>query len=234
LSKSSFPLLIEGIFGIFYQRIDVVLAGKLISTEAVAYYSVALKFVDFAIFIPLALVQTLSPLLVQKFEKVNYNIHDEEYIKFKRKLGDVVTYSGILMSAFLFLAAGPIILILYGHDYDKSIPILHILAWKGLFCGLGFSASAMIITEGRQKLVYVTNIIGGAINVSLSLILIPRIGLIGVAISTIVSFGIGTYFSNFLFPLYRIDFMFQSDFLFRGPKRLISYLNESLKKQHKQ
>lgn len=230
LSVSSTPLFIEGIASIFYQRIDVVLAGRFISTEAVAYYSVALKFIDFAVFIPLAIVQTLSAMLVRKFEKANYNPLDKEYLEFKRKMGDIVTYAGLSVSIFLFLAAGPLVTILYGAEYEESVGILRVLAWKGLFCGLGYSASAMIIAEGRQKYIYWTNIIGCVINLALSFLLIPRYGLYGVAFSTIISFGIGTYFANYLIPLYKVDFRFQSEFLLRGSGRIVKYVKAHFSK----
>jgi O-antigen/teichoic acid export membrane protein len=229
LMVSSFPLFIEGITGVFYQKIDVVLTGKMVNTEAVAYYSVALKFIDFAIFIPLVIVQTLTPMLVKKFEEAGEDKKHPTYVEFKNKLGDLVTYSGLVISLFLFIAARPLILILYGHEYEQSILILQILSLKGLLCGLGYSASAMIITEGRQRISFLTNIIGGATNIILSLILIPAYGIVGVALSTIISFSIGTYFANFFIPLYRIDFLYQTGFLFKGAKRITKYLKGAFK-----
>lgn len=231
LMASSFPLFIEGITGVFYQKIDVVLTGKMINTEAVAYYSVALKFIDFAIFIPLVIVQTLTPMLVKKFEEAGEDRNNTLYIEFKNKLGDLVTYSGLIITLFLFIAARPLILILYGHEYENSILILQILSLKGLLCGLGYSASAMIITEGRQRYAFLTNVIGGATNIILSLLLIPQYGIIGVALATIMSFSIGTYFANFFIPLYRIDFLYQSGFLFKGGRRIFSYI-KGISKKH--
>jgi len=218
--------LLEGITGMFYQKIDVVLTGKLINTEAVAYYSIALKFVDFAIFIPLVLVQTMAPMLTRKFEEANFDPKNLMYIDFKNKVGDLITYSGFFITIFLILAASPVISILYGADYKSSIPLLQILAIKGLFCGMAYPVSIIIITEGRQRWVFLTNIIGGIAYILLSFTLIPMYGLIGVALATLFAFIVGAYFANFFIPLYRIDFYYQTGFLFKGPKRILKYLKD--------
>jgi O-antigen/teichoic acid export membrane protein len=224
LLYGSFPLLLEGVTGVFYQKLDVVMTGKLLDAEAVAYYVVALKFVDFAIFIPLVLIQTMTPMLVRKFEECNYDRENSEYIRFKNKVGDIITYSGLFVTLCLIISAYPVITILYGADYHLSIPLLQILAIKGLFCGLAYPVSAIIVSEGRQKLVFLTNVIGAAVYIVLSFILIPKLGLTGVALSTLISFIVGAYFANFLIPRYRKDFYSQTGFLFKGPKRIIGYL----------
>jgi len=228
---ASTPLLLEGIAAVLYQKIDLVMAGRFIGNEAVGYYAVALKFINFAIFIPLALTQTLSPLLIQKYEAAKYNANNKAYALYRQKVGDIIIYSGLFVSLALFIMAKPIINILYGPEYHDSIEIMKILAWKGLFCGLGYTASVMIVTEGRQKYIYLRNIIGGILNLTLNLLLIPLIGLKGVAIATIISFGVATYIANVFIPIYRKDFYLQTNFLFKGNLRLIIYIKSILKKK---
>lgn len=223
---SSFPLFFEGIAAVLYQRIDVVMAGKFIDPESVGYYSVAIKFVSFAIFIPLVIAQTLSPLLVQKFEKSGNDLANKDYQEYKQKVADFIILSGVTVSLGLFFLAKPVILILYGQEYSHSVDILRILAWKGLFCGLGYAGSALIIAEGRQKYVYLRNIIGGILNLFLNFLLIPRYGINGVAFATIVSFGVATYVSNLFIPMYRVDFMAQSNSLLNGWGRMLKYFKE--------
>lgn len=223
LMYSSFPLLLEGITGILYQKLDVVLTGKLISTEAVAYYAIALKFVDFAVFIPAVLVQTFEPMLIRKLEEADYDVNNENYLAFRNKIGDITTYSGILITVFLIIIAKPVITILYGTDYSASIPLLQILAIKGIFCGIAYPVSIIIVAEGRQKYAFLTNIVGAAAYLLLSITLIPLYGLTGVALSTIFAFIVGSYLSNLIVPLYRKDFRYQTGFLFKSHKRIFKY-----------
>lgn len=218
---TSAPLLIEGVAALLYQKIDIVMIGKFINSTEVAYYSVAHKFVEFGIFIPMVLTQTLSPLLVQKLESVNGDRTDITYKKYRQKIGDMIVHSGMFVSVLLFFLASPIISILYGAEYYASIPLLKLLAWKGLFCGLGYTASIVIITEGRHNLIFLTNVVGGALNLILNLLFIPRFGVRGVAWATLISFCVATYIANFFFKKYRNDFYLQTNYFFLGGFRII-------------
>lgn len=226
LILSSIPLFVDGVASIFYQKIDVVMAGKFIGAESVGYYSAALKFVAFALFIPLVITQTLNPLLVQKFEEFNNNPFNKEYLAYKQKVADIIIFSGTIISITLFFLAKPLILILYGNDYAQAVDILRVLSWKGIFCSLGYAASILIITEGRQKYFYLSNIVGGILNLSLNFLLIPRLGLIGVAFAAMISFCIATFVCNMFIPLYRVDFKTQSNSLFFSWLRLYRYIKE--------
>jgi O-antigen/teichoic acid export membrane protein len=232
LIKNSAPLLLSGISAILYQKIDVVMVGKLINVQSVGYYSAALKFIQFSIFIPLVISQTLSPLLMQKLESVKYDTNNKQYINYRNRFGDLIVYSGLLISIFLFVFAAPMINILYGKEYSKGINILRILAWKGFFSGIGFAGSQIIIYEGRAKLVYLRNIIGGTLNLALNFLLIPYFGVKGVALATIISYSAGTFFSNFFITPYRKDFLLQCQFIFKGNLRIIQYIRILINKRY--
>lgn len=222
----SFPLLLEGISAIFYQKIDVFMAGKFINEEAVGYYSVALKFVAFALFIPLVLSQTFSPLVVSKLESVKNNVLAKDYILYKRRVSDIMISLGILITVALAIAAPFIIKILYGDEFLPAIGILVVLSVKGMFSAIGFSGNIIIVAEDKLKYVYLRNVIGAVLNVGLNILFIPKYGVLGIAYATGISYGVANLFANYFIPYYRSIFFHQINSIFIGPFRSFKYGKE--------
>lgn len=69
LIKQSFPLLLSGAAVIVYQRIDQVMIGNMIDKASVGVFSVASRFVEIIIFVPVVMSQTITPLLIRTREK---------------------------------------------------------------------------------------------------------------------------------------------------------------------
>ena len=112
---------------------------------------------------------------------------------------------------------------LYGSEYSEAIPLLRIVAWKGLFVAMGISSGLLIITEGLQKWVVLRNLSGCLINVALNLLWIPKWGAMGSAWATLISFFMATFVVHAFIPAYRFVFKIQCWAILGGWRRILNY-----------
>ena len=82
-----------------------------------------------------------------------------------------------------------IIFLIFGSEYIKAAMSLSIYVWAGVGVSLGVAMSYYLLTENYNRISMTVAIIGAVINILLNLILIPRIGITGAAISTFVAYN---------------------------------------------
>jgi O-antigen/teichoic acid export membrane protein len=108
----------------------------------------------------------------------------------------VTTYF-TMCSAFLFLLVSTFgrdfILLIAGEESPKYLPaedIIPLITLAFLFSGIYIILTAGVYVEGRSRALPIVVGCGAVVNICLNLILIPRIGLVGAAWSTLVAYGI--------------------------------------------
>ena len=69
---------------IIYQRIDQVMIGNMIDKSSVGFFSVAAKFTEILIFLPMILAQTITPILVLTRERniTEYQAKAQQFMNF--------------------------------------------------------------------------------------------------------------------------------------------------------
>lgn len=115
--------------------------------------------------------------------------HDsDERGKFYTNVFDVNQSLLYILTAFCLMIVKPLTKIWLGADFQVSVKYSPILIYSSVFiCFVTFLGSIYIASK-RTKRSLVTSIFSGVINVALNIILIPRIGLYGPAISTVASY----------------------------------------------
>jgi O-antigen/teichoic acid export membrane protein len=216
LLKESFPLLLSGIAIIIYQRIDQIMIKSMIGYNAVGQFSIASGLIEYAIFIPIVIAQTITPILVQLHQKNIdiYNLRKQQFV-------DLMVWSSVLLALFLSLTARSIILLLYGDKFSNAIPVLQIMSWKLVFVSLFASSGQLIIIENIQRYAAVRNILGCVVCIILNLFLIPVWGIIGSAVASLATISFSGYFSHLVILPYRHLFQLQTSAMFSGIQRLI-------------
>ena len=215
LLKEAFPLLLSGAAVIIYQRIDQVMIGNMIDKEAVGYFSTASAFVSVVLFIPSILSQTIAPILVQIREN---NI--QEYEKKSQSFIGITIWLCIFFCVFIALISKWLILYTFGREYLPSILVLQIMIFKVLGMALSETIGQMIIIEKKQKYAFIRNLLGCGVCILLNLLFIPRYGIIGSAIVTIITTLFVGWIANLLIPPYWRYFQIQTWALFFGWKYL--------------
>ena len=216
LLKESFPLLLSGTAIIIYQKIDQIMISNMIDNASVGQFAIASKITELAIFIPMVVGQTITPVLVKaRMDNI------ELYYKKRQQFMDIIVWSGIGMSFLMSVFAYPAIKILYGNKYLDAIPVLQIMAWKTLFVALFSASGQIIIIENNQKYAVFRNIIGCIVCIVLNFIFIPVWGIIGSAIASIITMIFTGYLSNRIISPYQNLFKIQNKSLFSGLTRIL-------------
>lgn len=197
LIKCSFPLLIAGATATIYQRIDQVLIAKLINNASVGYFSTALSFVGIAIFIPIIMIQTLSPLLVE-YRKNN----PKRYAIESQRVMNVIVWVTILICGTVSLLSYPIIRYSYGMEYIAAVPVMQILVFKAVGIALTMVGDQLILIENIHKYAFIRNILACIVCVVSNYLLIPVWGIIGSAWATIITVLFSGGLGNLFIPPY--------------------------------
>jgi O-antigen/teichoic acid export membrane protein len=151
--------------------------------EDVGFYSLAFRIGSLLALLPTAFFYVLLPIIAEQFGS-------GEMEKLRRIY---YTSSRYLMLSVLPLAMGGIALadslitVVYGVDYGPVIIIFQIICLPIAISGLTGAGDAVIRGVNRPGFILITQAITAVINVGLSLLLIPKYGILGAAVVSSVS-----------------------------------------------
>ena len=217
LLKESFPLLLTNVAVIVYQRIDQVMIGQMIDKESVGYFSVASRFVEVLIYIPMMLAQTITPVLVKIREE-----NEQEYIRKGQQFMNLSLWLSILAAAITSSLAYWIVTLTFGEAYLPAVIVLQVMSFKAASVALSNTAGAMLVTERLQRWAIFRDGLGCIVCVVLNYLLLPRYGIIAAAFVAIASNVAAGYIADALIPAYRHLFVRQTKALVLGWKDVIS------------
>ncbi len=181
-------------FSTVYNRIDIVLINKFLGYTQTGLYAAAYKFFDLLAFFPAVVSHSLYPLFASlmaegKLEEVRTIL--ERYLRFMAAVA-------LPMATGVMLLAGPIIKLLAGDEYAAAANILAVVVWAPAILFLYIVVNSLVISQLTKFAVAITgaNVV---INIIGNLILLPRIGIMGAAIMTLVSESIqGLFYFYFV------------------------------------
>ena len=218
LLKESFPLMLTSAAVIIYQRIDQVMIGQMIDKTSVGYFSVASRFVEVLIYIPMMLAQTITPVLVSTREK-----SEEDYVRKGQQFMNLSLWCSVLAAILTSLLAYWIVRLTFGTNYLPAVAVLQVLSFKAASVALSNTAGAMLVTEGIQRYAIFRDALGCLVCIGLNYLLLPRYGIIAAAWIAIASNVAAGYLADALIPAYRHLFVRQSKALFTGWKDIIHF-----------
>jgi O-antigen/teichoic acid export membrane protein len=186
LFEYAMPLSLTASGDILIKRVDVILIGFFLTPVFVSYYTISKQVVKFAKFPASSLGFAISPRYKEQYEQGNVD-------RAARLYEDALTSMLLLYvpaTAGLILVAGPSIELLFGPDYSGATPVLQILSLFLVAQTITYVTSTGLDFLGKAKLrAYAKGSVAVG-NVGLNLLLIPTIGVIGAAISTVVAYGV--------------------------------------------
>lgn len=204
LLKESWPEAIAGISTLVFMRIDQVMLGIIIDTEAVGQYSAASRISEVLYFIPIIIVSSTFPAIISS--KNNQEIYHSHL----KKLFSTLAIISYITALFFTFTSSIVIEILYGEHYTNASSVLIIHAWTILIVSFGLISGSWIIAEKRAVLSMKRTLIGAVSNILLNILLIPHYGLIGAAVGTLVSQIIAYYLFDFFTPQMKMIFNLKS------------------------
>jgi PST family polysaccharide transporter len=204
LLKESWPMIISGMFILLYMRIDVVMLKLMAGDAATGIYSAAYRVSEICYFIPSAITTSVSPIILALRKSDN-----ALYLVRIRQLFSLLITLSLCLSIFTTLTAHWIVNILYSARFAQAAPILAVHIWASVFVFLGVAQGPWDVAENALPYTLYRTMIGGAANIIINMVLIPRFGGMGAAIATLISYAVSGTFANLLFAKTRPAFALQ-------------------------
>jgi O-antigen/teichoic acid export membrane protein len=167
------------VINLLYLKADTLLLSKMAKARAVGLYGVAYSFVGFIVVAPSLILVSVMPLMATS--------SGERFEKLLRRTEHSLAILGAAAVMITVLFAPQAIEILSGHRFLAASSALRLL---GLSCYFSFLNSALgfaAVACNRHHRLVVVSAFGLVLNVVLNVILIPKMGINGSALSTLIS-----------------------------------------------
>jgi O-antigen/teichoic acid export membrane protein len=182
------PLIFSGFAVMVYMRIDQIMLGQMLNDKAVGIYSAAVRISEAWYFIPLAIVSSVFPALLDA-KKTSEALYVDKF----QKLYDTLVIIALAVAIPVTFLADEIVGVLFGHEYIEAGTILSIHIWTAVFVFLGFASGRWLLAENRQLLVFQRTFLGMVVNIALNWIWIPEYGGVGAAVATLLSQAVAAF-----------------------------------------
>ncbi|MDA8239845.1 MAG: flippase [Nitrospiraceae bacterium] len=203
LLRDSWPLIFSGIVIMIYLRIDQVMLGQMVGDGEVGIYSAAVRLSEVWYFIPMAVVPSFFPSIVEAKD-----VSDELFYQRLQKLYNMMALVAYLVAVPVTFLSGWVVDILFGPAYRKAGSMLAVLIWAGLFVNLGVARSSFLTTMNWTRIHLMSVFLGSLINVALNFLLIPYYGGMGAAIASCVAYWAAAHGACFVYkPMYKTGWM---------------------------
>lgn len=184
----SWPLIISGIMVSLYMKIDQLMVQNIAGVNEAGAYATVATLSEAWNFIPTVIITTLFPAIL--------NARRDDINRYKKRiqnLYDLMIYLS-LPAAIVITFSSHLIYKVYTPEYAYAAPVLSVHIWSGVFVFLGAANSQYLIAEGYVKLTFIRTGFGAIVNILLNLILIPKMGMMGAAIATLIAYASSAFF----------------------------------------
>lgn len=186
---SAWPFAVSGLLGSLMINTDIILIGFFLSAKEVGVYSAADRPMQLLYLLPSILATSVFPTLSRIAHK---NLGKTKEVM--EKILSLAYMISIPLVAGGIVLGGDIIRVIFGNQYTEGV-----LSFRILLLTLSFNFAAVILSNAifahdKQKDLVKFAALGGLSNLTLDLILIPRFGITGSAVATLLAQIIGNFY----------------------------------------
>lgn len=183
--KYSWPLILSSAFAMVYSRIDQVIIKHYMNETAVGFYDTAVRIAEMWYILPSIIVGSVMPAVLNA-----KTISPEFYALRLKRLYSFVIYFSLIFILPISLGSNYIISFLYGPEFFASAVVLRFYVWAGVAVLVGTVLNQYLLGEKETKVSLAINLAGMVLNIVLNIVLIPKKGLAGAALATMISYSI--------------------------------------------
>ena len=174
--------IISGMMVTIFAQTDKIMLKLMIGNEATGFYSTAVACATITGFVFVAIIDSVRPLIFESRKK-----SQADFEKNLTRLYAAIIFLSLAQSVFMTLLAEPIIQILYGSAYLSSVNLLRLVVWFTTFSYMGSVRNIWILSEGKQKYLWMVNLMGASLNILLNALTIPYWGAMGAAAASLIT-----------------------------------------------
>lgn len=190
---SAYMLLLDWAAKVNYS-VDALVIGAFVNTTAVAMWTVAQRLAEATQRLTNQLNDLLFPAVVDSDERRRIDRLARIFLSATR----LTLASALPIAGCLFLLARPLVEQWVGPRFEPSVRVLQLLAVVVAVRAAGLMATTVLKGAGRHRLLTACNVSTAAVNLVLSLLLVRPLGLVGVALGTLIPVAAAAVFV--LFP----------------------------------
>lgn len=155
--------------------------------DAVGYYSNASK----AVAITRTMIAAVCAVFLPRLNfLISHNLFDE-FEKLAGKGMSILINTSLPVAVAICILADDFITILFGPEYQAAILAMRILCISIVTIAISnFMGYQILVTLGKEKIIFFSTIMGAVINIGLNVLLINRYSLYGAAIASVVTEGL--------------------------------------------
>ncbi|SDU77464.1 flippase [Pseudomonas sihuiensis] len=207
LLKDSWPLIFSAIVVSIYMRIDQIMIKEMLGEYEVGIYSAAVRLSEAFYFIPVLITTSLFPAILNA-----KNQSDELYKERLQRLYTFMIWMAIAIAFLMTFLSDWVVLLLFGQAYQEASHVLVLHIWGILFVSIAIVKGKWQMSENLTKHHFIGALVSAISNVILNFFMIPLWGVVGAALSTVVSQFIAGYLINYFF----VELRGQSGFVHRA------------------
>lgn len=194
LLKESWPFILSGLSIMVYMRIDQIMIKEMLGVAELGVYAAVLPLAMLWTFIPMTLSVSLAPLVARAKKQ-----SEQAYLSCLSAIFRGFAFLGWIICIPISIVSDHVVAILFGAEYVNGSQVLAIVVFTNLFISMGVAQSLWILNEGKSILSLYKTFIGAVVCLIANFILIPRVGITGAAISSVLAQFISSVFVNIFF-----------------------------------
>ena len=165
-----------------FNSVDSTMLGLMHGDKEVGIYSTAHKIMNLINQVVASLVWVVMPRMSYYFAESNY----EEINRLLRKVLNFYLTIGLPCAVGTIMMSEDMIVIIAGKEYMDAVPVLRVMMIGFIFSlyGGNFLGNSILLPSKQEKYYMIACCIMALFNVAANLILIPRLGAVGAAITT--------------------------------------------------
>jgi O-antigen/teichoic acid export membrane protein len=148
----------------------------------VGHYAAAVKISEAYYFLPLIIATSVFPAIINA-KKISEKLYTERL----QNLHLILLWMSVAVALLFTFIGESLIALLFGAAYLPAGQVLIVHVWGGVFVSVSIASKRWFIVEELQHLLLVRALISTACNIILNLVLIPKYGILGSAVATLIS-----------------------------------------------
>jgi PST family polysaccharide transporter len=176
----------DNLLTVWVDSLDYLMIGRIYNATSLAIYTLAYRLPEMLV---INILWTMTTVLFPTFSSLQ---EDKEALK--KIFLSVVRYIELLVTPMcigMFVAADPIIRVVFGEQWIASIPILRVLSLYALVVSIGFNAGDIYKAVGRPDILLKISIPVFFIRIT-ALVIGAQFSLLGVAIGHLIAAMLAT------------------------------------------
>lgn len=201
LLRDGWPLMLSSLAVHVYMQVDQVMIGAMLDDISLGHYSSAVKISEIWYFLAQAIVASVLPALLRMRNKDR-----RKYIAGLQTIYTVFVWFTCTVAFGIAFFSEMLIGLFFGQEFIAGASVLTVHIWSGVFVFLGSASSLFLIGENLTRISLACTLSGMVVNIVLNTILIPRVGIVGAAWATLISYAVSGWLTHLVFSRSRILF----------------------------